>query len=158
MIMPLFIVILIAPMMVGLLSVDIHGERFSIREFLNLSNGTETTEEYVSEQVDPNISFAQEGEPINALIEFPEETQKTIDDLADNIATGVTFLLMRSNEFGVWLGVTFAPFHYGIALLLAFAVFPYWWMFIGGFFYILIKERKEIRNEIRQMRLERKKK
>jgi len=154
MIQPLVMLVLILPLLIGILSVDIHGNQFSIREWLNLNNATSpATEGYIESQIDITGDVSGESEK-NAFLEFPEESQEAIDTLTKQITTGISFLLQQSKILGVWIGVTTAPFHYVLAVLIAFLfIFPEMWIFVVGFFYILIKEHKEIRQEIHDARV-----
>ena len=73
------------------------------------------------------------------------------------IADGITFLFLQSREFGVWMGIATAPFHYLLVVVIGFSfLYPTMWLFIVGFFYITIAERKEIRREFHDMRVRKK--
>lgn len=142
------------PIIIGIASVTFEGEEYPIiqriidaRESGNLdmsfiANMTgagqqEEEPEPMKPVVDGQI------EPDETLIVLPEE----VNELLTMISKGIVFMALYARDFGVWIGMSTAPFHYVVAVLLAFTFFfPTLWLFIIGFFYILIKERKEIRH------------
>ena len=152
-------------MLIGIASVDINGEKTSIREFLksdlmgNLtnvvksalpSNAPNAPEQELDEEKEPeNITYLVDMDLMDLT-----ESGKAIDSLNKSIAEGVTFLLFQVKDFGVWMGMSTAPFHYLLAVIIAFSLlFPNVSVFLVGFFYIIIKEHKEIRNDIHDARV-----
>jgi len=150
MIQPLLVIFLILPIILGILSVDIEGNRFSIREFIK--------ENWLAEPVRAgmqgflgNIPQSNTTEVVN-LVELPDENG-SLEDLQSIITDGITFLFLQSREFGIWMGIATAPFHYLLAVVIGFSfLYPTMWLFIVGFFYITIAERKEIIHEMRNAR------
>lgn len=167
MIMPLISLVLVVPMLIGIASVDINGEKTSIREFLKsdlMVNITNTVKSALpSNAPEQELSLLhreyhekeKEPENITYLVNMDLiESGKAIDSLNKSIAEGVTFLLFQVKDFGVWLGMSTAPFHYLLAVIIAFSLlFPNVSVFVVGFFYIIIKEHKEIRNDIHDARV-----
>lgn len=150
MIQPLIVIFLILPIILGILSVDVEGNRFSIREYIKGNFMTEPLrvgfESYLGKIPESNAT-----EVVN-LVELPENG--SMDNLQSIITDGIVFLFLQSREFGIWLGIATAPFHYLLAVLIGFSfLFPTVWLFIVGFFYISISERKEIRREFHDMRV-----
>jgi len=160
MIMPLISLIIVLPMLIGILSVDIYGEKMSIREFVNsdlMGNLTGIIASNLPSNPETmGINDKQEEEKeVEYLInlDFPL-TQKAVDSLNKSIAEGITYLLFQVKDFGVWLGISTAPFHYLLAVVIAFSLlFPNVSVFVVGFWYIIITEHKEIRKEIHNARV-----
>jgi len=162
MIQPLISLIIIFPLIIGILSVDITGEPQSIRQFLKsdtVGNVTSLVESALPSNP-PEIPPKQDDiekepfEPIYLVDIDLTESGKALDSFNTSVAQGITFLLFQVKDFGVWLGMSTAPFHYLLALLIGFSfLFPDIWMFIVGFFYIVIKEHKEIRMEFHNARV-----
>ena len=164
MIQPLITLVILVPIIIGILSVDVTGKPMSIREILRsdmMQNMTEiieialpTTapvppvppEQYLEEEIEPPTHTTH-------LIDVDlSESLKALNELNSNVAQGVTFLLFEVKNFGVWIGVSTAPFHYLVALVVGFLLFPYWWLYITGFFVVIIKDRKEIFQEMKNAR------
>ena len=150
MIQPLLVIFLILPIILGILSVDVEGNRFSIRDFIKGNFMTEPLragfEGYLGKIPESNAT-----EVVN-LVELPENG--SMNNLQSIITDGIVFLFLQSREFGIWLGIATAPFHYLLAVVIGFSfLFPSVWLFIVGFFYISISERKEIRKEFHDMRV-----
>jgi len=145
--------IIILPIIVGILSVDIDGNRISVREAIKDFIMTEpirgTVKDYVGMVEIENKTQAK------GLIEIPfDETGNKLDGLTSQIADAITFLLIQSRDLGIWLGMATAPFHYLLAITIAFVfLFPDIWIYGVAFFYILIKEHKEIRQDIHDARV-----
>lgn len=160
MIQPLVTLVILIPLIIGILSVDVTGKPTSIREFLRsdmMQNMTGIIENALpSNPPEPPEAFQEpEPEPENVvyLIDIDlTESEKALDEVNRHVAEGITFLLLHVKDFGVYIGVSTAPFHYLVALIVAFLLFPIWNLYIVGFFYIIIKENKEIRSEFKAMR------
>jgi len=161
MIMPLISVVIVVPMLIGIASVDINGEKTSIREFLrsdlmaNITNAVKSALPSNAPPIEQELDEEKEPKNITYMVNMDlTESGKVIDSLNKSIAEGVTFLLFQVKDFGVWLGMSTAPFHYLLAVIIAFSLlFPNVSVFLVGFFYIVIKEHKEIRNEIHDARV-----
>ena len=156
MIQPILVIFLILPIILGILSVDINGNRFSIREAIK--------DNFMTEPLRTGLN-AYLLQPLNktdipdapTIVEIPTETDKKIDEITSQIADGVAFLFIQAREFGIWMGMATAPFHYLLAVVIGFSfLYPIMWLFIIGFFYITIAERKEIRREFHDMRVRKK--
>lgn len=173
MIQPLVTIIILIPLIIGIISVDINGKPQSIREFLKsdlMTNVTSIVENALPTNISPPEQLDQtetesteieeqeeESEPLQPLFDFNmPETEKAIDDFNGSVADAVVFLVFNIKDFGIWIGMSTAPFHYFVALIVAFLLFPIWWLYIIGFFYVVIKENKEIRNEIHNARVRKK--
>jgi len=161
MIMPLISLVIVVPILIGIASVDINGEKTSIREFLksdlmrNITGIVGSNLPSNPETIGVNEVTPEEEKEVQYIIDvdFPE-TQKAVDSLNKSIAEGITFLLFQVKDFGVWLGMSTAPFHYLLGVVIAFSLlFPNVSVFLVGFFYIIIKENKEIRNDIHDARV-----
>lgn len=163
MIMPLISLVIVVPILIGILSVDINGERISIREFLKsdlvikitdaIKNNLPSNPETMGVNGIPPEEVDGKAYSVLIGVDFPE-SQKALDSLNKSIAEGVTFLAFQIKDFGVWLGMSTAPFHYLLAIIIAFSLlFPNAAVFVVGFFYIIIKENKEIRQEIHNARV-----
>jgi len=161
MIMPLISVVIVVPMLIGIASVDINGEKTSIREFLksdlmaNITNAVKSALPSNAPPIEQELDEEKEPKNITYMVNMDlTESGKVIDSLNKSIAEGVTFLLFQVKDFGVWLGMSTAPFHYLLGVVIAFSLlFPNVSVFLVGFFYIVIKEHKEIRNEIHDARV-----
>jgi len=148
MIQPILIIFLILPIIVGILSVDINGDRFSVREAIKDNFMTEPLTTAFNAYIRAPINQT-EIPPAPTIVDIPTETDKKIDEITSQLADGVVFLFIQSREFGVWMGIATAPFHYILAVVIGFSfVFPITFLYMSGFFYIIIKERKEILHEI----------
>ena len=151
MIQPILVIFLILPIILGILSVDINGDRISIRDWIKDNIMTEPIRDAVKGYLGEVQKVENQTQP--QLILGVEDENKKIEELTSKIADGITFLFLQSREFGIWLGMNTAPFHYFLAILIGFVfLYPLTWMFIIGFFYIMISERKEIFNEMRNAR------
>ncbi len=150
MIQPLLVIFLILPIILGILSVDIEGNRFSIRDYIKDNWLTDPVRAGMQGYLG-NIQESNRTEIVN-LVELPDENG-SLENLQSIISDGITFLFLQSREFGIWMGMATAPFHYLLAVVIGFSfLYPTMWLFIAGFFYITIAERKEIFNEIRNAR------
>jgi len=155
MIQPLLTIFLILPIILGILSVNAEGERISIIETIKNSIFRDPIkaglDAYVGD-VD-NGNQTETTDPPSTFLQFPEESEKSIDKVTSMVSDGIVFLFIQSREFGIWMGMATAPFHYLLAVVIGFSfIYPTMWLFIAGFFYITIAERKEIFNEIRNAR------
>jgi len=149
MIQPLITTMLILPILIGILSVDADGNKFGVRDWLKenvLSDRVVDalqsyigTYDYVGNQTDLN----------QPLLDIPSQADNSIDEFTSNVIDGVVFIILQGRDFGIWIGMSTAPFHYLIAAVMTFSfAFPMMWLYIIGFFYIVISENKEIRQEI----------
>lgn len=149
---------IVLPLIVGMISVDINGSPTSIKEFLrsdlmqnatSILKGQLTTDNEIeeSEEIEEEVE-EEEKEPVQPLISInTPETDKIMDDLGKYVGDGVVYIAFNIKDFGVWLGVSTAPFHYGLAVLIAFSFLsPYNWLWIGAIFWVVTTERKEIYN------------
>ena len=148
MIGPYITALIILPMLVGILSVDIYGERISILELLSsdvavsVFRSIETM--LITNQTATLIEVEDDGSDYKLQINLPE-TERALDIFNSSIAKGLTFLLFSIRDFGVWLGMATAPFHYLLAVLIAFSFLsPFNWLWIASIFWVLIVERKEV--------------
>jgi len=154
MIQPLLVIFLILPIILGILSVDIDGNRFSIRDYIKDNWLTDPVRAGMQGFLG-NIPESNSTEVVN-LVELPDENG-SLEKLQSIITDGIAFLFLQSREFGIWMGMATAPFHYLLAVVIGFSfLFPTVWLFIVGFFYIAITERKEIRKEFHDMRVRKK--
>jgi len=152
MIYPIIIIFIIVPIILGILSVDINGDRISIREAIKGNFLTEPLRAGINAYIMLPVNNTEIPDS-PTLVDIPSETEKKIDEITSQIADGVIFLFFQSREFGIWLGMATAPFHYILAVIVGFSfVFPVVCLYIAGFFYIVIKENKEIRKEFTAMR------
>lgn len=173
MIQPIITMIILIPLLIGIISVDINGKPQSIREFLKtdlMGNATSIVELALPSSISPSEQFEkneiestdieeqeEEPEPLQPLLDFNmPETEKAIDDFNGSVADAIVFLVFNIKDFGIWIGMATAPFHYFIAVIVAFLLFPIWWLYIIGFLYVVVKENKEIRNEIHNARVRKK--
>jgi len=159
MIQPLLVIFLILPIILGILSVNTEGERISIIETIKNS----FLREPIKAGLDAYVGDVDNGnqtetiDPRSTFIQLPEESEKSIDKVTSMVSDGITFLFLQSREFGIWMGMATAPFHYLLAVVIGFSfLFPTVWLFMVGFFYIVITERKEIRKEFHDMRVRKK--
>jgi len=163
MIQPLITLVVLVPIIIGILSVDVTGKPMSIREILRsdiMQNMTEiieialpTTAPVPPEQYVEEVEEFEPPSHTTHLIDVDlSESLKALNELNSNVAQGITFLLFEVKNFGVWIGVSTAPFHYLVALGVGFLLFPYWWLYMTGFFFIIIKDRKEIFQEMKNAR------
>lgn len=145
MIQPLITVMLILPILIGILSVDSEGNKFGIRQWLTDNVLTER----VSKGIGGYIGTYDNATTVPQLIDLPPQTENSIDEFTSKIVDGAVFITLQGRDFGIWLGMATAPFHYLLAVLITFSfVYPIMWMYIFGFLYIIITENKEIRHEI----------
>ena len=166
----------VVPLLVGIITVDVVGEPRSIREFLasdffgnitgvitmalptnvpdpkfamdalqdNIQMGNQSKEFFNVTEIDEPV----DERPIYYIIDIDlEETGYAINSLNTAIAEGLIYFVYQIKEFGVWLGMATAPFHYLLAVLIAFSFLsPYNWLWIGSIFWVVTTERKEIYN------------
>lgn len=145
MIQPLITVMLILPILIGILSVDSEGNKFGVRQWL----ADNVLTERVSKGIGGYIGAYDNATAVPQLIDLPPQTQNSIDGFTSKIVDGAVFITLQGRDFGIWLGMATAPFHYLLAVLITFSfVYPIMWMYIFGFFYIIVTENKEIRHEI----------
>jgi len=129
-------------MIIGILSIDIHGNEFSISEFLE---SFDTAEEAVSSM----ILDIDEEPPDATMVNL--ELPKGIELLINDFAKALTFLAIMSVTLGKWLGQQTAPFHYLLAIVIGFlTILPYAIFWIIAVFTVIIKERKEIKIVVKQ--------
>ncbi len=148
MIQPLVTVLLILPILIGILSVDSEGNKFGIRQWLADNVLTERVTESIGAYIGAYDNVSNQT-TVPQFIEIPTQTENSIDEFTSKIVDGAVFITLQGRDFGIWLGMATAPFHYLLAVLITFSfVYPIMWMYIFGFLYIIITENKEIRHEI----------
>ncbi len=147
MIGPYITALIILPMLIGILSVDVYGERISILELLKSETAIviiNSIESMLITNQTGTLIEVDDAEDYKLQINLPE-TEKALDIFNSSIAKGLTFLLFSIRDFGIWLGMATAPFHYLLAVLIAFSFLsPFNWLWIGSIFWVLIVERKEV--------------
>ncbi len=147
MIGPYITALIILPMLVGILSVDVYGERISILELLKSETAViifSSIESMMITNQTGTLIEVDDAEDYKLQINLPE-TEKALDIFNSSVAKGLTFLLFSIRDFGIWLGMATAPFHYLLAVLIAFSFLsPFNWLWIGSIFWVLIVERKEV--------------
>ena len=147
MIGPYITALIILPMLIGILSVDVYGERISILELLRSDTAVviiRSIESMLITNQTATLIEVDDAEDYKLQINLPE-TERALDIFNSSIAKGLTFLLFSIRDFGIWLGMATAPFHYLLAVLIAFSFLsPFNWLWIGSIFWVLTVERKEV--------------
>lgn len=132
------------PVLVGMLSVDAEGNEFDsiayildrIPVFLDTEEEDAEETKQLEEQIEDDITNPQ-------MLGLPPEVNEGIG----KVWKYLWFVGSQSKDLGVWIATSTAPFHYGVAFLIAlFALFWYPIMTVIAFFYLLVTEFDEFRN------------
>lgn len=136
---------MVFPVLVGILSVDIDGEPFSALDYIGerLSRLDIDVPESTEEPEDQSFINQTNSFAYPEVIKLPNEIDQGLTDAWAYI----WFLGSQSKDLGTWIGTSSAPYHYVIAFAIAvFALFLNQFMWIFGFFYLLITEFDEFKN------------
>lgn len=148
MILPYLYLFLVFPVLVGILSVDVDGNRFSsldyIKDRLDFLNKIIDDKPEELEQQEAEEGFLNSTNAFDTqAIELPEEVKSGIQ----KVWYYLWFLGSQSKELGVWIGTSSAPFHYVIAVVVAvFSLFINQIVWLFAFFYLLVTEWDEFKN------------
>jgi len=136
---------LVFPVLVGILSVDIDGQPFSALDYIGerLSRLDIDVPESTEEPEDQSFINQTNSFAYPQVIKLPNEIDQGLTDAW----AFIWFLGSQSKDLGTWIGTSSAPYHYVIAFAIAvFALFLNQFMWIFGFFYLLITEFDEFKN------------
>jgi len=148
MILPYLYIFLIFPVLVGILSVDINGDPFSAVDYIEerlsrLDFEAPEPEEITEPSEDSSFINNTNSFAYPDVIELPDEVSNGIS----TAWTYIWFLGSQSKDLGTWIGTSTAPLHYPIAFAIAvFALFLNQFVWVFGFFYLLITEWDEFKN------------
>ncbi len=136
---------MVFPVLVGILSVDIDGQPFSALDYIGerLSRLDIDVPESTEEPEDQSFINQTNSFAYPQVIKLPNEIDQGLTDAW----AFIWFLGSQSKDLGTWIGTSSAPYHYVIAFAIAvFALFLNQFMWIFGFFYLLITEFDEFKN------------
>ncbi len=134
------VLFLILPIILGILSVDINGNEFSLKEYVD---GLEDSDNYGTDVIERHTGLKEieNGSPEGIVI-----NNEDFDTLIGDLAIAITAFVHFSGKFGIYLGQATAPLHYLLAVVMVFSfVFPILWMYIVASIFVVITERKEIK-------------